>query len=91
MKPSETAEAIIVAMNSWGEELERVSSRFSHLVCPHEALFVESPWYGVLEIVGEPSFTSTECWDGEHLAWYVTGTLRSAYADLGEDARRPAG
>lgn len=42
---------------------------------PPEAFFVESPWYGTLEIVGEPG-TSVECWDGDHFGWYTTETLR---------------
>ena len=44
------------------------------------ALFVESPWYGVLEIVGEPNTKcswGTEVWDGRRLgALVVTSTLR---------------
>jgi len=43
---------------------------------PLTALFVESPWYGVLEIVGEPDPDSTECWDGDVYSWYDTETLR---------------
>lgn len=41
--------------------------------------FCLSPWYGVLEIVGEPSnycTWGTECWNGDHVGAYVTETLR---------------
>lgn len=43
------------------------------------AIFVRSPWYGVLEIVGEPGaacWWGTECWNGESCGFYVTETLR---------------
>ena len=46
---------------------------------PPTALFVESPWYGVLEICGVPGteyIWGVECWDGDHIAGYVTETLR---------------
>lgn len=43
-------------------------------------LFVESPWYGVLEIVDEPGahpyFWGTSCWNGKETSTYVTSTLQ---------------
>lgn len=53
-------------------------------------LFVQSPWYGLLEIVGEPGvdmFWGTACWNGKQVLVYVTSTLqpltREAAAMLG--------
>ena len=46
---------------------------------PPTALFVESPWYGVLEIVSAPEMWrgwGVECWDGSVVANYVKETLR---------------
>ena len=53
-----------------------------------EGLFVESPWYGVLEIVGVPgalpSWWGTECWSGDHVGFYVTETLQPLTSEAAE-------
>lgn len=43
---------------------------------PSGALFVESPWYGVLEVVDEPDSFRTKVWDGKHVCEVVAETLR---------------
>lgn len=47
---------------------------------PKDAAWVLSPWYGTLEIVGLPNedgfIGSTACWDGDHVWYYPTETLR---------------
>lgn len=42
---------------------------------PATALWALSPWYGLLEITATQTGDMIECWNGDHLAFYVEKTL----------------